>query len=69
MIGGAMNLTSAGFNDNFENGYFIKVPKVLDAFTTQYKRVWDGVRATGDDQDPPVATPRQLMPERDVPGQ
>lgn len=69
MIGGAMNLTSAGFNDNFENGYFIKVPKVLDAFTTQYKCVWDGVRATGDDQDPPIATPRELMPARDVPGQ
>jgi len=69
MLGGAMNLTSTGFNDNFENGYFIKIPKVLDAFTTQYKRVWDGEKASADEQDPPIATPRNLMPEANVPGQ
>jgi hypothetical protein len=69
MIGGAANITGAGFNDNFENIYFIKVPKVLEAFDTQFKRVWDGQKATQSEQDPPVATPRHLMPERNVGGQ
>ncbi|HEY5926158.1 MAG TPA: phospholipase D-like domain-containing protein [Kofleriaceae bacterium] len=69
VLAGAANLTGSGFNDNFENIYFIKVPKVLQAFETQFARVWDGERASGDDQDPPVATPRELMPARDVAGQ
>jgi hypothetical protein len=69
VLAGAANLTGSGFNDNFENIYFIKVPKVLTAFDTQFKRVWDGDAATGDDQDPPIATPRKLMPARDVAGQ
>jgi hypothetical protein len=34
LIAGAANLTGSGFNDNFENIYFIKVPKVLAAFDT-----------------------------------
>ena len=46
LIAGAANLTGAGFNDNFENIYFIKVPKVLEAFETQFARVWDGKKAT-----------------------
>lgn len=66
---GAANLTGAGFNDNFENIYFIKVVKVLTAFETQFARVWDGKKATASEQDPPVATPRHLMPEIFVPGQ
>ena len=69
LIAGAANLTTSGFADNFENIYFIKVPHVLEAFATQFARVWDGERAPGDDQDPPVATPRGLMPERNVAGQ
>jgi hypothetical protein len=69
LIAGAANLTGSGFNDNFENIYFIKVPKVLDAFDTQFARVWDGRRAAGDEQDPPVATPREKMPARDMPGE
>ncbi len=69
LIAGAANLTGAGFNDNFENIYFIKVPKVLTAFETQFARVWEGKKATSTEQDPPVATPRHLMPESFVPGQ
>ena len=66
LIAGAANLTGTGFNDNFENIYFIKVPHVLKAFDTQFKRVWDGKKATPDEQDPPIATPRHLMPASDV---
>ncbi len=66
LIAGAANLTGAGFNDNFENIYFIKVPHVLKAFDTQFARVWDGKRATPTEQDPPIATPRHLMPASDV---
>ncbi len=69
LIAGAANLTGAGFNDNFENIYFIKVPKVLEAFDTQFARVWDGKKATPSEQDPPIATPRHLMPEAFVAGQ
>ncbi|MGE0401499.1 MAG: phospholipase D-like domain-containing protein [Kofleriaceae bacterium] len=68
LIAGAPNLTGAGFNDNFENAYFIKIPAVLDAFDTQFARVWDGKKATPDEQDPPIATPRELMPAKDVAG-
>jgi hypothetical protein len=28
--------------------------------------VWDGEKATPDEQDPPIATPRELMPASDV---
>jgi hypothetical protein len=66
LLAGSANLTGAGFNDNFENIYFIKIPAVLDAFDTQFARVWDGRRADGDDQDPPIATPREKMPARNV---
>ncbi len=43
-------------------------PAVLDAFDTQFARVWDGKKATPDEQDPPIATPRELMPAKDVAG-
>lgn len=66
LLAGAANLTGTGFNDNFENIYFIKVPHVLAAFDTQFARVWDGRKATPDEQDPPIATPRGLMPATDV---
>ena len=66
VIAGAANLTGAGFNDNFENIYFIKIPHVLEAFETQFARVWDGEKADPDEQDPPVATPRHLMPATHV---
>lgn len=66
LIVGAANLTGTGFNDNFENIYFIKVPHVLAAFDTQFARVWDGKKASPDEQDPPIATPRHLMPAVDT---
>ena len=66
LIAGAANLTGAGFNDNFENIYFIKVPVALEAFDTQFARVWDGKKATPDEQDPPIATPRGQMPATNV---
>jgi hypothetical protein len=66
LLAGAANLTGTGFNDNFENIYFIKVPAVLKAFETQFARVWDGKKASPDEQDPPIATPRELMPATDV---
>lgn len=69
VLAGAANLTKSGFNDNFENIYFIKVPAVLAAFEAQVARVWDGERATPSEQDPPLATPRHLMPARDAPAQ
>jgi hypothetical protein len=68
-IAGAANLTKTGFTDNFENIYFIKVPKVLEAFDTQFARVWDGQKASPSEQDPPIATPRGLMPAQDIAGQ
>jgi hypothetical protein len=67
LIAGAANLTGSGFNDNFENIYFIKVPSVLAQFDTQFARFW-GERAEGDEADPPAATPRHLMPATDEPG-
>jgi len=66
LLAGAANLTKTGFNDNFENIYFIKVPSVLEAFDTQFARVWDGEKASPDEQDPPIATPRGLMPAEDI---
>jgi len=66
VLAGAANLTGSGFNDNFENIYFIKVPAVLEAFDTQFARVWDGKKATPDEQDPPIATPRGQMPATNV---
>ena len=66
LLAGAANLTGTGFNDNFENIYFIKIPAVLDAFDTQFRRVWDGEKAAPDEQDPPRATPRHLMPAADI---
>ncbi len=66
MIGGAANLTKTGFTDNFENIYFIKIPAVLEAFDTQFARVWDGEKASPTEQDPPIATPRGLMPAEDI---
>ncbi len=69
VLAGAANLTKTGFNDNFENIYFIRVPAVLQAFDKQFARVWDGKKATPSEQDPPIATPRNLMPEKDVAGQ
>jgi hypothetical protein len=69
LLGGAANLTGTGFNDNFENIYFWKVPEVLAAFDTQFARVWDGQKATPDEQDPPIATPRDKMPAENVAGQ
>ena len=39
---------------------------VYKAFDTQFARVWDGKKATPDEQDPPIATPRGLMPATDV---
>jgi hypothetical protein len=69
LLAGAANLTGTGFNDNFENIYFFKIPSVLAAFETQFARVWDGKKATPDEQDPPIATPREKMPAMDVAGQ
>jgi hypothetical protein len=66
LVAGAANLTKTGFTDNFENIYFIKIPKVLEAFDTQFARVWDGEKANPSEQDPPIATPRNLMPAMDV---
>jgi hypothetical protein len=68
LLAGAANLTGSGFNDNFENIYFFKVPAVLAAWETQFARVWEGKKATPGEQDPPIATPRDKMPEKDVPG-
>jgi hypothetical protein len=45
------------------------VPKVLEAFDTQFARVWDGQRATPDEQDPPIATSRSGLRWRGVAGQ
>ena len=56
-----------GFNDNFENIYFIKVPKVLEAFDTQFARVWDGKQgdaATSRTRRSPRRA--MLMPASDV---
>jgi hypothetical protein len=69
LLAGAANLTGTGFKDNFENIYFFKVPAVLEAFETQIARVWDGQKASPDEQDPPIATPREKMPAKDVAGQ
>jgi phosphatidylserine/phosphatidylglycerophosphate/cardiolipin synthase-like enzyme len=68
LLAGAANLTGTGFNDNFENIYFLKIPSVLEAFDTQFARVWDGRKASPDEQDPPIATPRNKMPANNVAG-
>jgi hypothetical protein len=62
---GAANLTGTGFWTNFENIYWVEIPAVVDAFRAQYAHVWDGTPMP-DGSAPPVATPPELMPERDV---
>jgi hypothetical protein len=64
---GAANLTGTGFWSNFENIYYVRIPEVVDQFDVQFARVWDGRRADGDDQDPPVATPIGRLPQLDAP--
>ena len=49
---------------NFENIYWVTIPEVLQAYTTQMNRCW-GIQAPGDEQVPPTATPPQKMPDRD----
>ena len=41
VFAGAGNLTTAGFTENFENYYVIKIPSVIQSFRTQYGRLWD----------------------------
>lgn len=38
---GAGNFTHAAFSKNFENYYFIKIPKVVDIFNKQYKYMFE----------------------------
>jgi len=47
---------------------FKALPK-LEAFDPQFARVWDGQKASPSEQDPPIATPRGLMPAEDIAGQ
>lgn len=52
---GAGNLTTAAFESNFENFYFITIPQVLEEFDRQYDHLWDG-----------LATKPQNMPRENV---
>ncbi len=36
VFNGAGNFTSAAFNKNFENFYYIEIPEVVDAYKKQY---------------------------------
>ena len=46
MFAGAGNLTGSAFSTNFENFYMIHIPEVHEAFTSQYKHMWNNL-ATG----------------------
>ncbi|MBI2897826.1 MAG: hypothetical protein HYY06_29980 [Deltaproteobacteria bacterium] len=62
---GAANLTGTGFWTNFENIYWVEIPEVVEAFRAQYGHVWDSTPMP-DGEAPPVATPPNRMPARDV---
>jgi hypothetical protein len=55
VFAGAGNLTTAAFNDNFENFYFIRIKAVADAFNQQYQHVWND-----------LATEEANMPASDI---
>ena len=62
---GAANLTLTGFNENFENIYYVTIPHVVEQFEAQFARVWEGRRADPEEPEPPLATPAELMPASD----
>lgn len=41
VFAGAGNFTGAGFRENLENYYYIRIPKVFEAFKTQYEYLWN----------------------------
>lgn len=59
---GAANLTGAGFRENFENVYWVRIPEVIEQFNTQFARFWDGRKASADEPTPPMATRIGDMP-------
>jgi hypothetical protein len=67
LLCGAANLTDTGFSENFENIYYVTIPAVVEQFETQFARVWEGRKATPEEQDPPLATPKGMMPADDMP--
>lgn len=43
VFAGAGNLTGSAFSTNFENFYMIHIPEVHEAFTSQYKHMWNNL--------------------------
>lgn len=41
VFAGAGNFTGAGFRENLENYYYIRIPQVVNAFKAQYEYLWN----------------------------
>ena len=46
---GAGNFTTAAYEKNFENFYYIEIPGVVDAYRTQYNKYFDEMATSADD--------------------
>lgn len=62
LLVGSANLTGTGFESNLENLYWIQIPAVVDAFSQQYARFYDGEKLHPDEDEPPRATRPEDMP-------
>jgi hypothetical protein len=60
VFAGAGNLTGTAFTDNFENFYFIKIPKVVEAMRAQYTRLHDELATAPED-----LPSRNVLPRRE----
>jgi hypothetical protein len=49
VFGGAGNLTTQAFEKNWENFYYISIPKVVEAFRAQYKHLFDELGTAPED--------------------
>lgn len=62
VLTGSPNFTGDGFNNNFENLYFIQIPQVVEAYKKQFGQFWDGDAVEGEDEIPRQATAPEDMP-------
>jgi hypothetical protein len=49
VFSGAGNFTSAAFEKNFENFYYITIPEVVEAYKKQYRKYYDEMATAGQD--------------------
>lgn len=54
---GAGNLTSSAFSVNYENFYYISIPKVFEAYQEQYKHFWNELAQSSSDMPTALVLP------------